>query len=132
MAFFEVTGFDEVLLEIEKENANFEQRAIRAVRAGGLVAANLLAEAAPERSGALKRSFVMSPPGKNFKDGIYVDVYPAGSQPNGRKKASNEEVGFVQEYGSSKQDAYPWMGPAIERGADAINAAMAAALPEEE
>lgn len=132
MAIFEVLGFDEALLEIEKAKDGFEQRAVKAVRAGGLVAANLLAEAAPRHEGYLKASFTMSPPGKNFEDGIYVDVYPAGTQPNGRKKASNEEVGFIQEFGSSKQEARPWMRPTIERGADEINAAMAVALAEEE
>ena len=133
MATFEVFGFDETLLEIEKAKDGFEERAKAAVQAGGLVAANLLYNAAPHRSNAMRQSFKMTAPARNFEDGIYVDVYPAGTQPNGpHKKASNEEVAFVNEYGSSKQEAKPFMRPTIENHADEITAAMAAVLVGEE
>ncbi|MEG1358377.1 MAG: hypothetical protein RSE23_01810 [Clostridia bacterium] len=126
MATFSVEGFDEVLLELEKEKDGFLERAQQAVQAGGLKAAQLLQTAAPKHSKHLSRSFKMTPPEHNLMDGIYVDVYPSGTQPNGRKKASNEEVGFIQEYGSSSNPANPWMRPTIENHADEINAAMAA------
>lgn len=133
MATFEIQGFDEVLLEIEKAKEGFEERAKAAVQAGGLVTANLLYKAAPVRSGAVRASFKMTAPARSFEDGIYVDVYPAGTQPNGpRKKASNETVAFVNEYGSSQQDAKPFMRPTLEDHADEITAAMAAALGMEQ
>lgn len=132
MATFNVDGFDETLLELEKEKDGFLERAQRAVQAGGLKAAQLLQAAAPKRSGHLSRSFKMTSPERNLMDGIFVDVYPSGTQPNGCKKASNEEIGFIQEYGSSSNPARPWMRPTIENHADEINAAMAAVFESEE
>ncbi|NCC94990.1 MAG: hypothetical protein EOM10_17280 [Opitutae bacterium] len=129
MATFNVEGFDEVLLELEKAKDGFEDRAKAAVQAGGLVAANLLYDAAPHRTNAMRESFKMTEPARNFEDGIYVDVYPAGTQPNGpHKKASNETVGFANEYGSSTQEAKPFMRPTLENHSGEITAAMAAVL----
>lgn len=133
MATFNIVGFDEVLLELERAKDGFEDRAKEAVQAGGLVAANLLYDAAPHRSNKMRESFKMTAPARNFEDGIYVDVYPAGTQPNGpRKKASNETVAFVNEYGSSTQEAQPFMRPTIENHAGEITAAMADVLGMEQ
>jgi HK97 gp10 family phage protein len=51
--------------------------------------------------------------------GVSMEIYPAGSRPNGKKKKTNAEVAFIQEYGKKGQAARPFISEANEQAASA-------------
>ena len=52
-------------------------------------------------------------------------VTPVGSRIRGKKKTSNAEIAFLNEYGTKKQKARPFMRDANERSAEAATKAAA-------
>lgn len=121
MATFNVTGIDEAIKALDIAAEEMTRRAPAAAKAGGAVAAKVMADAAPVRTGQLSRSMVVKGPYTSALDGTYCDVFPDGIREDGQR---NAEVGFVKEYGRSNMQAEPWMRPAIERHGDEILAAV--------
>lgn len=60
---------------------------------------------------------------KTTKDGRVIYVYPKGSRLRGKKKTRNAEIAFVNEFGSRKQKARPFIHDANEECAAATVAA---------
>lgn len=52
---------------------------------------------------------------KMTKSGGYADISFKGSRPNGRKRLKNSEIAFIQEYGTRKITARPFIGTAMTK-----------------
>lgn len=129
MAEFNTVGLEEV----EKAFLNMEEAAVRAVpemvKAGGAV----LAEAQKEEARAMGLNdtggFVNSIKATKVKGnetGKYVDVYPQGKAKHGNDRKGDKRnvryatIGFVAEYGTSSQQARPYMTAANEKAREKV------------
>ena len=128
MASIDFQGADELLQEIERLGEDLSQKGPAMAMAGGKAARAEMEKRAPVRTGGLKGHIAVKGPYHTTAAGYYVDVGLDGTKKNGRKRERYATVGYVLEYGRSNMAARPWMRPAIEEGADAINDAMAEAL----
>ena len=104
----------------------------QAVTAGGKLLAKRLQEAAPERSGGLKRSVKAGKVDYNAADGYHCDVGPTGKNERGEPYA---KIGNVLEYGRSQQSRDPgrdinampkkaWFNPTVGRAEGEVRQAM--------
>ena len=109
-----------------------------AVDAGGKALAKRLTEAAPEKSGGLKRSIKAGKVEYNAADGYHCDVGPTGKNSRGEPYA---KIGNILEYGRSAQhrdpgrdvsamSAKPWFNPAVGRAENEVKQAMQNAFEE--
>lgn len=125
MATFDVVGIDEAIKQLDLKADEMQKLAPQAVMAGGQVAAEAMRATVPVRTGQLSGGITIKGPYHNLADGHYVDVFPDGIRKDGERNAT---VGYVLEYGRSNMPPQPWMRPATESSADAINDAMASVL----
>lgn len=125
MATFDTVGIDEAIKQFDLKSEEMQRLAPEAVMAGARVAAGVLADTAPYRTGQLSGSITIKGPYHNVVDGHYADVFPDGKRNDGERNAT---VGYVLEYGRSNMPARPWMRPATESHADEINGAIADVL----
>ena len=109
-----------------------------AVKAGGKALAKRLQEAAPERSGKLKKSIKAGTVDYNAADGFHCDVGPTGKNERGEPYA---KIGNILEYGRSAQHRDPgrdvnamsakaWFNPAVAQAEGEVKQAMQKAFEE--
>lgn len=124
MAQFNTVGFD----DIEKEFLKHSELATKAIPKMLEAGAAILVEAQKEEaktlkvedSGDLIRSIKASKVKSSSIDAT-ITVAPTGKNRNGIR---NAEVGFVNEYGTSKQPARPWMETANKKSEEKVHRAM--------
>ena len=102
-----------------------------AVKAGGKVLAEALRDAAPEDTGALKKSIKASKVAFSTADGHYSEVGP-GKAKHPKTGESLAKVGNILEYGRSNMKPRPWFNPAVKRAEPAVLAAMQAEIKKAE
>lgn len=129
MAEFTTVGLEEV----EKAFLRMEEAAVAAVPKMLKAGANVLVEAQREEARAMGLSdtggFIDSIKATKVKgDSMekYVEVYPQGRAKHGNEKKGNKSnvrnatIGFVAEYGTSSQQARPYMTVANEKAHDKV------------
>ena len=102
-----------------------------AVKAGGKVLAEALRDAAPEDTGALKKSIKAAKVQFSTADGHYSEVGP-GKAKHPKTGESLAKVGNILEYGRSNMKPRPWFNPAVKRAEPAVLAAMQAEIKKAE
>lgn len=102
-----------------------------AVKAGGKVLAEALRDAAPEDTGALKKSIKASKVAFSTADGHYSEVGP-GKAKHPKTGESLAKIGNILEYGRSNMKPRPWFNPAVKRAEPAVLAAMQAEIKKAE
>lgn len=124
MAKFNTVGFDEV----EKELLNDSEKARAAVpkmlKAGAEVLVNAQKREAETLKVKNKGDLINSIKASKIKEtstGKSIDVAPTGKN---REGVRNAEVGFLNEYGTSKQEARPWMETANLKSEEEVHKAM--------
>ena len=126
MARLELSGFDE-LDELFNRIGNIpEDVTERALEAMGKVAAKKVRESG-ERYGVRDPESdvhildkIKAQKAKKTPGGGYVDITFTGTRERNGKKVRNAEIAFVNEYGSRKQDARPFVGWAMKLNEKAI------------
>lgn len=126
MARFNVVGLEGLRDDLQKDAARAERLAPKLLKVGAEVIAKAQREEADamiksgkirmfgndsRSTGAFKAS-IKPTPVRGSGAGAYVDVYPQGKD---RKGVRNVEKGFIAEYGTKRQPAYPWMSKANEK-----------------
>lgn len=129
MAEFKAVGLDELALSLQEIAEIPEDIQDEMLRAQGNIVAQAQRESAQrygiQRTGTLIRSIK---PGKVKLDkhgSRVLYVTPVGSRVRGGKKTTNAEIAFLNEYGTRKQRARPYMRDANERSAEAATQAAA-------
>lgn len=129
MAEFKAVGLDELALSLQEIAEIPEDIQDEMLRAQGNIVAQAQRESAQrygiQRTGTLIRSIK---PGKVKLDkhgSLVLYVTPVGSRVRGRKKTTNAEIAFLNEYGTRGQRARPFMRDANERSAEAATQAAA-------
>ena len=129
MAEFRAVGLDELALSLQEIAEIPEDVQDEMLRAQGNIVAQAQRESAQrygiQRTGTLIRSIK---PGKVKLDkhgSRVLYVTPVGSRVRGGKKTTNAEIAFLNEYGTRKQRARPFMRDANERSAEAATQAAA-------
>lgn len=129
MAEFKAVGLDELALSLQEIAEIPEDIQDEMLRAQGNIVAQAQRESAQrygiQRTGTLIRSIK---PGKVKLDkhgSRVLYVTPVGSRVRGGKKTTNAEIAFLNEYGTRKQRARPFMRDANERSAEAATQAAA-------
>lgn len=129
MAEFKAIGLDELSLSLQEIAEIPEDIQDEMLQAQGNIVARAQRESAQrygiQRTGTMIRSIK---PGrvKLDKHGNRVlYVTPVGSRVRGGKKTTNAEIAFLNEYGTRKQKARPFMRDANERSAEAATQAAA-------
>lgn len=129
MAEFKAVGLDELSLSLQEIAEIPEDIQDEMLRAQGNIVAQAQRESAQrygiQRTGTLIRSIK---PGKVKLDkhgSRVLYVTPVGSRVRGGKKTTNAEIAFLNEYGTRKQRARPFMRDANERSAEAATQAAA-------
>ena len=102
-----------------------------AVKAGGKVLAEALRDAAPEDTGALKKSIKASKVAFSTADRHYSEVGP-GKAKHPKTGESLAKIGNILEYGRSNMKPRPWFNPAVKRAEPAVLAAMKAEIKKAE
>lgn len=129
MAEFRAVGLDELALSLQEIAEIPEDIHDEMLRAQGNIVAQAQRESAQrygiQRTGTLIRSIK---PGKVKLDkhgSRVLYVTPVGSRVRGGKKTTNAEIAFLNEYGTRRQRARPFMRDANERSAEAATQAAA-------
>lgn len=129
MAEFKAVGLDELALSLQEIAEIPEDIQDEMLRVQGNIVAQAQRESAQrygiQRTGILIRSIK---PGKVKLDkhgNRVLYVTPVGSRVGGGKKTTNAEIAFLNEYGTRKQRARPFMRDANERSAEAATQAAA-------
>lgn len=129
MAEFKAVGLDELALSLQEIAEIPEDIQDEMLRAQGDIVAQAQRESAQrygiQRTGTLIRSIK---PGKAKLDkhgNRVLYVTPVGSRVRGGKKTTNAEIAFLNEYGTRRQRARPFMRDANERSAEAATQAAA-------
>lgn len=129
MAEFKAVGLDELALSLQEIAEIPEDIQDEMLLAQGDIVAQAQRESAQrygiQRTGTLIRSIK---PGKAKLDkhgNRVLYVTPVGSRVRGGKKTTNAEIAFLNEYGTRKQRARPFMRDANERSAEAATQAAA-------
>ena len=91
-----------------------------AVKAGGKKLAEKLSEAAPEDTGALKKSIKAGSVQYSAGDGYSCEVAPMGEN-HGENLA---KIGNILEYGRSNMPPRPWFNPTVDRAGGEVIQAM--------
>lgn len=129
MAEFKAVGLDELALSLQEIAEIPEDIQDEMLLAQGDIVAQAQRESAQrygiQRTGTLIRSIK---PGKVKLDkhgNRVLYVTPVGSRVRGGKKTTNAEIAFLNEYGTRRQRARPFMRDANERSAEAATQAAA-------
>ena len=129
MAEFKAVGLDELALSLQEIAEIPEDIQDEMLRVQGNIVAQAQRESAQrygiQRTGTLIRSIK---PGKVKLDkhgNRVLYVTPVGSRVRGGKKTTNAEIAFLNEYGTRRQRARPFMRDANERSAEAATQAAA-------
>ena len=138
MGTFQTGGIAAELEKFDGLAKGVDEACERAVQAGGKALAKRLADAAPERSGKLKKSIRAGKVDYNAADGYHCSVGPTGKDERGEQYA---KIGNILEYGRSAQhrdpgrdvsamSAKPWFNPAVSRAENEVKQAMQTAFEE--
>ena len=122
MAAFTTVGIAAEMQKIDKTAKNVERACTAAVKAGGKLLAEKLAENAPKRTGGLAESV------KAGAVKYYCKVAPDGKNAQGESYA---KIGNILEYGRSNMAARPWFNPTMEQSESEVTQAMQAAFQKE-
>lgn len=129
MASFEMTGMDELVDLFEKMPQAVERAVPEMLKAGAKILEDEQKQAAREMgiedSGGLIKSIK---PTKIKKDGseTYIEVYPQGKAKHGndrkgvRSNVRHATIGFVEEYGTTRKQARPFLSVATARAENKI------------
>ena len=124
MAKFNTVGFDDLEKEFLKQSEVATKAIPKMLEAGAAVLVDAQKEEAKtlkvEDSGDLIKSIKASKVKTTDIDST-ITVAPTGKNHNGVR---NAEVGFVNEYGTSKQPARPWMETANIKSEEKVHQAM--------
>ena len=104
MGTFSCSGIGAELEKFDLKRRGADEAISKAVKAGGQVLAKELQEAAPVRSGGLKRSIKATKVEYNAADGYHCNVGPQGKDEHGVPYA---KIGNILEYGRSAQKREP-------------------------
>lgn len=104
MGTFSCSGIGAELEKFDLKRRGADEAISKAVKAGGQVLAKKLQEAAPVRSGGLKRSIRATKVEYNAADGYHCNVGPQGKDEHGVAYA---KIDNVLEYGRSAQKRDP-------------------------
>lgn len=132
MGTFSCSGIGAELEKFDLKRRGADEAISKAVKAGGQVLAKRLKEAAPERSGGLKRSIKATKVEYNAADGYHCNVGPQGKDEHGVAYA---KIGNVLEYGRSARErdpgrdvtemkAKPWFVPTVNSAENEVVQAM--------
>lgn len=129
MAEFKAIGLDELMLSLQEIAEIPEEVQDEMLNAQGDVVAREQQESARrygiQRTGLTIRSIRKGKVKLDKHGNRVLYVTPAGSRIRGKKKTSNAEIAFLNEYGTKKQKARPFMRDANERSAEAATKAAA-------
>lgn len=129
MAEFKAIGLDELMLSIQEIAEIPEEVQDEMLNAQGDVVAREQQESARrygiQRTGLTIRSIRKGKVKLDKHGNRVLYVTPVGSRIRGKKKTSNAEIAFLNEYGTKKQKARPFMRDANERSAEAATKAAA-------
>lgn len=127
MATFDTGGIAAELAKFDKLAKGTDEACRKAVKAGGKLLAQHLAEAAPRDTGALSKSIRAGTVEYTPEDGFHCRVAPVGEN-HGENLA---KIGNILEYGLSNSDgskrdgtAQPWFNPTIARVESEVKATM--------
>ena len=129
---FNVKGMAEYLEDIAQAGKDVDKAAAKAVKAGGEIVLHSMQELVPvgeapedPHPGNLKSHIGMTDP---VQDGNYVSVTVGVSK---EADANTIAYGTVQEYGSSSNQAQPYVRPAFDKNKARVKAAERKALQDE-
>ena len=129
MAEFKAIGLDELMLSLQEIAEIPEAVQDEMLNAQGDVVAREQQESARrygiQRTGLTIRSIRKGKVKLDKHGNRVLYVTPVGSRIRGKKKTSNAEIAFLNEYGTKKQKARPFMRDANERSAEAATKAAA-------
>ena len=129
MAEFKAIGLDELMLSLQEIAEIPEEVQDEMLNAQGDVVAREQQESARrygiQRTGLTIRSIRKGKVKLDKHGNRVLYVTPVGSRIRGKKKTSNAEIAFLNEYGTRKQKARPFMRDANERSAEAATKAAA-------
>lgn len=129
MAEFKAIGLDELMLSLQEIAEIPEDVQDEMLNAQGDVVAREQQESARrygiQRTGLTIRSIRKGKVKLDKHGNRVLYVTPVGSRIRGKKKTSNAEIAFLNEYGTKKQKARPFMRDANERSAEAATKAAA-------
>lgn len=129
MAEFKAIGLDELMLSLQEIAEIPEEVQDEMLNAQGDVVAREQQESARrygiQRTGLMIRSIRKGKVKLDKHGNRVLYVTPVGSRIRGKKKTSNAEIAFLNEYGNKKQKARPFMRDANERSAEAATKAAA-------
>ena len=126
MAKLELQGFDDfesVFSRLTEVPNSVKEKALKEM--GEVALARIKRSGAsmsvrdPESATHILDSLKLQKPKLN-KAGGYLDVIFYGSRTRNGEKTSNSEIAFLNEYGKRGQQPRPFVGAAMEQGADAI------------
>lgn len=129
MAEFRAVGLDELALSLQEIAEIPEDIQDEMLRAQGDIVARAQRESAQrygiQRTGTLIRSIKAGKVKFDKHGNRVLYVTPVGSRVRGGKKTTNAEIAFLNEYGTRRQKARPFMRDANERSAEAATQAAA-------
>lgn len=129
MAEFRAVGLDELALSLQEIAEIPEDVQDEMLEAQGAVVARAQRESAQrygiQRTGTLIRSIKAGKVKLDKHGSRVLYVTPTGSRVRGGKKTTNAEIAFLNEYGTRRQKARPFMRDANERSAEAATQAAA-------
>lgn len=129
MAEFKAVGLDELALSLQEIAEIPEDIQDEMLRAQGNIVAQAQRESAQrygiQRTGTLIRSIKAGKVKLDKHGNRVLYVTPVGSRVRGEKKTTNAEIAFLNEYGTRRQKARPFMRDANERSAEAATQAAA-------
>ena len=129
MAEFRAIGLDELALSLQEIAEIPEDIQDEMLQAQGNIVARAQRESAQrygiQRTGTLIRSIKAGKVKLDKHGNRVLYVTPVGSRVRGGKKTTNAEIAFLNEYGTRRQRARPFMRDANERSAEAATQAAA-------
>lgn len=122
MAEFKAIGLDELSLSLQEIAEIPEDIQDEMLQAQGDIVAQAQRESAQrygiQRTGTLIRSIKPDRVKRDKHGNRVLYVTPVGSRVRGGKKTTNAEIAFLNEYGTRRQRARPFMRDANERSAE--------------
>lgn len=129
MAEFKAIGLDELAFSLQEIAEIPEDIQDEMLRAQGDIVAQAQRESAQrygiKRTGTLIRSIKAGKVKLDKHGNRVLYVTPVGSRVRGGKKTTNAEIAFLNEYGTRRQRARPFMRDANERSAEEATQAAA-------
>lgn len=126
MATFTCSGISAQLAKFDKLGKGTDAACQKAVKAGGKLLAERLADAAPVDTGALQRSIKAGKVDYNAGDGYHCEVKPVGTN-HGESLA---KIGNILEYGRSNMAPRPWFNPTVEKARGEVTQVMQSAFDQ--